>query len=265
MKSFTVRSRDTVGIKSSKNANTYRMKNCSFIFIVIINSIIAYVFMFITAKLMGKKQIAQLNFIDYVIGISIGSIGAEMATDYEQPFYIYLIAIAIFCILEIIMSIIGRKGTLMKKIFIGKPLILIDKGEIDDKNLRKSRLSVEELLSLCREKNYFNIEDIEYCILETSGKISILPKSDKTPPTVSDVGVTIPQASLTPTPIIDGQVTEAALRSMCKDEVWLQRRLKDGGHRLSDIILATYDSDTDTLHVHEKKEEKNGKKDKKQV
>ncbi|MDY3845514.1 MAG: DUF421 domain-containing protein [Eubacteriales bacterium] len=232
------------------------MENNNFILIIIINSIISYVFMFITAKLMGKKQIAQLNFIDYVIGISIGSIGAEMATDYEQPFYIYLIAIAIFCVLEIIMSVIGRKGTLMKKIIIGKPLILIDKGKIDDENLKKSMLSVEELLSLCREKNYFNIDDIEFCILETSGKISILPKSEKTPPTVSDIGVILPKASLTPTPIIDGQVTEAALKSMCKGESWLKKRLDAQGCKLQDVLLATYDENTDSIHVHKKRGKK---------
>lgn len=228
------------------------MENYLFLLKVVFNSVVAYVFMFAVAKLMGKKQIAQLNFIDYVIGISIGSIGAEMATDYKEPFYIYIIAIGVFFVLEFFMSIIGRKGTIMKKIFIGKPLILIDKGKIDFENLKKSHLSTEELLSLCREKNYFDISDIEYCILETSGKISILPVSSATPTTVSHMGISLPAASLVPTLIIDGQIVENALGQIGRDENWLEKKIPVSREKWKDVILALYDSENDDVLVHMK-------------
>ena len=137
---------------------------------VLIFSMMAYVTLFIIAKLLGKKQIAQLSFIDYVVGITIGSIAAEMATDTQNPFYFYIIAMAIFLVFDIVVTLIGRKGSLMKKIFCGRPLMIIENGQFNYKELKKSKLTVDEIIGMAREKDYFDINQIAFAILETSGK-----------------------------------------------------------------------------------------------
>ena len=120
---------------------------------IVIFSIISVVYLFIISKILGKKQIAQLEFIDYVIGISIGSIAAEMATDLnETPFYHYLIAMTTFFLFDVLITFLGRKGFRLKNFLKGKPIMVIYEGKINYRNLKKSKLDVNELCSLCREK-----------------------------------------------------------------------------------------------------------------
>ncbi|NCA67414.1 MAG: DUF421 domain-containing protein, partial [Clostridia bacterium] len=163
---------------------------------VILNATIAFFFLFIIAKIMGKKQIAQLDFIDYIIAISLGSIAGEMAFETEIPFYYFLIGMAVFAALDIILSLVGRKFNFLKKIVIGSPVILIDKGKLLYQNIKKTKLSINEFLSLCREQGYFDITNIAYCILETSGKISILPIGEAMPVVAKDLNINLPPSSL---------------------------------------------------------------------
>ena len=107
------------------------------IFWVLINAVVSFAYLFIISKILGKKQIAQLEFIDYAVGISLGSIAAEMSTDSETPFYYYLIAMTIFLVLALLVSLIGRKNSALKRIFKGKPSTLIYEGKIDYKQLVK--------------------------------------------------------------------------------------------------------------------------------
>lgn len=122
------------------------------IFGVLINSSVAFVYLFVISKILGKKQIAQLEFIDYTIGISLGSIAAEMATNTETPFYFFLIAMTIFLVLALLVAVVGRKNTFLKRILKGKPLTLIYDGKINYKSLKKSKIDVNDLLSMLREK-----------------------------------------------------------------------------------------------------------------
>ncbi|MBO7390042.1 MAG: DUF421 domain-containing protein, partial [Clostridia bacterium] len=139
---------------------------------VVIFSVSSFLFLFIVTKIMGKKQIAQLSFLDYVIGISLGSIAAEMATDPERPFYHFFIAMTIYLVMDILLTLVARKGTFLKKFLRGRPLILVEEGRINYKNLTRSKLDINDLLSLCRAKGYFDLRDVRYVIFETSGDIS---------------------------------------------------------------------------------------------
>lgn len=224
------------------------------IYKILLNSTIAFFFLFIIAKIMGKKQIAQLDFIDYIIGISLGSIAASMAFDTQMPFYYYLIAMAVFAILEISMSLIGRKATFLKKIVVGSPIMLIDNGKLVYENIVKSKLSINEFLSLCRDKGYFNINDIAYCVFETSGKISVLPKSGFMPVVAKDIKITLPDSSLSSDLILDGKVVKSALEKLNKSEDWLYEKLNiQDKASIEDVALATYDENKDEFIVHPKK------------
>ena len=221
---------------------------------VLINSVVAFVYLFIISKILGKKQIAQLEFIDYAIGISLGSIAAEMATDSETPFYYYLIAMTIFLVLALLVSVIGRKNTVLKRILKGKPSTLIYEGKIDYKQLVKCNIDVNDLLSMLREKNYFDINDVAYAIFEPSGELSVLPKGNQKPVVLEDVNrEAIEPSSLTNVLVVDGAISESGLSEANKTNEWLFGKLQiKEKDELKNIILATYDDKNDKLTVHYK-------------
>lgn len=222
---------------------------------VLIFSIVAYLTLFIIAKLLGKKQIAQLSFIDYVVGITIGSIAAEMATDTVNPFYHYIIAMTIFLVFDFAVTLISRKGTLMKKLFCGRPLMIIENGKINYKELKKSKLTVDEVLGMARDKDYFDINQIAFGILETSGKLSILPKAEEKPPVCKDLSITPPPPELTDYLIIDGVLRKDVMEQNGYSEEWIKRGLGINGDKdLKNILLASYDEKEQTFNVHYKNE-----------
>lgn len=224
------------------------------IYWVLINSCIAFVYLFIISKILGKKQIAQLEFIDYAVGISLGSIAAEMATEVEKPFYYYLIAMTIFFAFALFIALIGRKTTFFKRLFKGKPAVLIYEGKINYKQLKKNNIDVNDLLSMLREKNYFDIEDVEYAIFEPRGELSVLPKAKQRPVVLQDVKSKVnEEASLSNVLVADGKISKSGLNEIAKDEKWLFKKLKiDSSKELKNIILATYDSEQNKINVHYK-------------
>ena len=218
-----------------------------------IGSVVA---LFIIAKLLGKRQIAQLDFADYVIGISIGSIAAEMSTDVgDRPFYYYLIAIAIYFLFDLIINCLGRTSPVLKHLLKGKPIIIIYEGQINYKNLKKSKMSINDIIALAREQGYFDISEIAYAILENSGKLSVLPKGNKRPTVAEDLNINLTQASLPTYLIVDGKISYSSLSDLNKDEKWLNSKLKlKDNQSIDDIILAVYDDDKDSVFIHFKEQ-----------
>lgn len=226
------------------------------IYWVLINSVVSFVYLFIISKILGKKQIAQLEFIDYAVGISLGSIAAEWATQTEEPFYYYLVAMTFYFVLAFLVAVIGRKTTFFKRLFKGKPATLIYEGKIDWKQLKKSHIDVNDLISMLREKNYFDINDVAYAIFEPSGKLSVLPKGNMRPPVLEDVAPKlVQQASLSNILIVDGVVSKSGLKEIKKDKAWLFSRLKiDDKKTLKNIALCLYNPAADTFDVHQKQQ-----------
>lgn len=229
------------------------MKEILYLLITALSSVIA---LFIIAKLLGKRQVAQLEFVDYIIGISIGSISAEMATDInDKPIYYYLIAIFIYFLFDLIINYLGRKTPFLKHFLKGKPLTLIYKGSLNYENLKKSKLSINDVISLAREQGYFDILDIDYAVLENSGHLSIMPKGEQRPTVAEDLNIKIEQASLPYYIIADGRISYSTLKELQKDKAWLMKKIKlEKGKSLKDIILATYDEKTDKIQINFKSE-----------
>ncbi|MBQ7977838.1 MAG: DUF421 domain-containing protein [Clostridia bacterium] len=226
------------------------------IYWVLINSIVAFIYLFIISKLLGKKQIAQLEFIDYAVGISLGSIAAQMATETNEPFYHYLIAMTIFFIFALLVAIIGRKSVCIKRLLKGKPATLIYDGKINYAELKKCKIDVNDLLSMLRQKNYFDINDVAFAVFETNGQLSVLPKGNQKPVVMEDLeNHQIEQASLTNILVVDGDISYSGLNEANKDEKWLFEKLKiENQEQLKQIILATYDEKNDKLNIHYKDE-----------
>lgn len=211
---------------------------------LVILSVVSVLVLFILSKLLGKKQIAQLEFIDYVIGISIGSIAAEMATDTsDHPIWFYIIAMVIFFLFDILVTLLSRTSPTLKHFFKGRPITIIYDGQIDYKALRKSKLDVNDVIALCREQGYFDLSKIAFAVFENSGKLSVMPVGSQTP-TVAENFENIPfqEASLPYYLIVDGRISFSSLSELGKDKEWLFKELgikdEDG---LKNVILAVYD------------------------
>ena len=216
---------------------------------LVLVALVSVLALFIIAKLLGKKQISQLNFVDYIIGISIGSIAAEMATDIsDKPMYYYLIALGIYLLFDLLITIIERKSPGLKHFFKGRPLTVIYDGEVDYKVLKKSKLDINDLLTLSRAQGYFDLNDIAYAIFEINGNLSILPKSNKRPTVIEDLNINEAPATLPIYLVVDGRISWSSLRELKKDKEWLCSKL--GVKRedeLKKIILAIYDEEKDEI------------------
>lgn len=223
---------------------------------VLLQSLGAFAVLFVISKILGKKQVAQLEFSDYVVGISIGSIAATMAIEPDIPFYHFIVAMVIFGGVDLMLTFISRKSNFLKATVKGKPLIIIEDGKLNFKNIKKSKLDLNEIMAQCRNKGYFYIDDISYCIFETSGDFSILPKSKHRPIIAKDLGIPSEEVGLQKEVIIDGKIIEDELEKINKSKDWLNKKLKiKNKKQLRNILLATYDEKTGKVNLHYKKQD----------
>ena len=217
---------------------------------VLLTATISVVALFVITKIMGHKQVAQLDFFDYVSGITIGSIGAELATELETPAR-PLIALGVYGVMSIVLNFMTHKFPKSRKYINGAPAILMSGGKLYRRNLKKAKLDLSEFMLLCREDGYFDLEEIEMAVFEHNGKLSILPKAAYRPATPGDLKIPVDQASIGTEVVMDGRIIGENLHRMNKDEAWLQERLKALGHdRIKEILLAVYRQKDDRFTVY---------------
>jgi uncharacterized membrane protein YcaP (DUF421 family) len=210
---------------------------------IFLRSIISFLVLLILTRLLGKKQISQLTLFDYVTGITIGSIAASLAIDTKISFSHGIIGLIIWTILPIAVSYITLKNTRLKRLFDGTPSILIQNGKIVYANLKKERFSVVDLLEELRLKEVFNICDVEFAILETSGKLSVQLKSQKQPLTPSDLNIPTSYDGLSANLIIDGEIMHEHLKLVNFNKEWLENELKIRNIKSTkEVVLAILDS-----------------------
>ncbi len=217
---------------------------------VILTSILSVVALFIIAKIMGHKQVAQLDFFDYISGITIGSIAGELATGQEVPWK-SLISLSIYGICSVCLNLIAHKFLRTRKYINGTPTILFDKGKIFRENLKKAKLDLSEFLLLCREQGYFNLDDIQTAVFEQNGKLSVLPTADSRPLTPSDMNIAVTPAHIGTEIILDGRIMGDNLSRMGRDENWLKKRLAEQGFKDStEVFLGIYRPEDDSLALY---------------
>ncbi|MGM9849531.1 MAG: DUF421 domain-containing protein [Bacilli bacterium] len=222
---------------------------------VIMRSIVSLTVLFAVTKLLGKKQVSQLSVFDYVIGISIGNFAAEITMNMETQFINGIVAMIVFGLIAFSVSIITMKSITLRRFFMGTPTILIQKGKILEKNLKKVKFDVNDLLEECRSKNYFDLKQIEYAVMESKGTLSILPKDEYKQVTKKDMKLQIKKQELVANVIIDKNIMINNLKNMNKDEEWLKHQLKEKGYNdTENILLATLDID-EKLTIYEKNNE----------
>lgn len=223
---------------------------------IILTSLGSLIVLFILTKLIGNREMSQLSMFDYINSITIGSIAAEMATaleDFEQP----LIAMIVYAFATILISYISTKSIILRRIISGSSKILVDNGKMYSKNFKKARMEISEFLTQCRTQGIFNINDIQTAILETNGKVSILPKSGTRPATPDDLKIQVKQEEIVKNIIVDGILLKENLKNSGKTEEWLYKKInQQGKFKIKDIFLATID-EKENLSIYVKIDKSN--------
>ena len=217
---------------------------------VILTALLSVVALFIITKIMGHKQVSQLDFFDYVSGITIGSIGAELATELEEP-YKPLIALCVWGGASLILNLIAHKLPKTRKYINGTPTILMNQGKIYRNNLKKAKLDLSEFMLLCREQGYFDLDEVQTAVFEHNGRLSILPKSSARPATTEELKITVKASHIGVEVIMDGRIMGENLSRMSLDERWLKKQLKSRG--FSDekqIFLGIYRPEENKLTLY---------------
>jgi len=220
---------------------------------IIIVSLGSIVSLFILTKLIGDRQMSELSMFDYINSITIGSIAAEMATSLEGDFVKPLTAMIVYGLVSFFISYITCKSMKLRRLFEGHTLLIYKDGQIFEKNLLKTKIDIDEFLGMCRQEGYFNLEDIYIAILETNGKLSIIPTAKNRPLTTSDMNINPEQDYPLANVIIDGNILIDNLKAIGKDEKWLNKQLRNKNvSNIKEVILATCDNSSNELNIYKK-------------
>ncbi len=210
----------------------------------------------ILAKVNGAKQVAQMTWYDYIVGIAVGSLAGSISIDLDTPMVYGLTAIALYMLSGLGMSFLSRKSINVRRFFSSDPIFLIARGEIIYEELKRSKIDAALLLSELRSLGFFDINEIDYAILETKGTIAVKAKPHARNVKVSDLSIQTDGEGLLANVILDGKILYGNLEAYQKDEEWLLGQLKAQGiHSLKDVIIATL-SDKGELSVHVKSPQK---------
>lgn len=211
--------------------------------IILFRSIVLYLVVVFIMRIMGKRQIGQLQPFELVIALMISELASMPMQNIGIPLIHGIIPIITLLVLQVLISTLQLKSEAARLIFCGQPSILIEKGKINIKELKNNRINLNDLLEELRLKDYFNLDDIEYAILETRGQITIIPKSELEPATRKDLNVKSSQNMLPVTLILDGKVNDRNLKLIKKDKSWLNKELNKKNISSPDqIFLALLDS-----------------------
>jgi uncharacterized membrane protein YcaP (DUF421 family) len=205
--------------------------------ITFLRALLGFITLLVLVRLIGRKQMSQMTFSDYIVGIVMGSLGANLTVNKSLNLVSGIIAIAAWGGFDILTSFLALKNLRMRKLVYGEPLIVINKGQIHDQNMSKSNYNINELLMQLREKDVFDPATVDYAILEPNGQLSVLKKAEHTNPTIKDMGLSkAPQGVMTDL-IIDGKVLSNHLLKMKKDEAWLREKLQEQGIKELEMVI----------------------------
>ena len=207
----------------------------------ILTTLLSIVVIFLLAKLMGTKQVSQMTMFDYVVGITIGSVAAELATELEEPVK-PLTALILYGLVAVLISILTSKSIRARSMVTGKPLVLLENGVIYRKNLQKARLDLNEFLTYCRIGGWFDLNQLQAAGLEHNGIVSFLPKETDRPATPTDLNLNPKQSQVQIPFVMDGVLLEENIRQAGKEESWVHRSLLREGYKdEKEVLLALWD------------------------
>lgn len=224
--------------------------------ITFFRAIFLYIVVLIVMRLMGKREIGQLQPFELAISIMIADLAATPMTESGIPITNGIMPILGLLVMHLIISMINIKSTKAREIICGKPSLLIFRGKIDQKVLKKERFTINELEERLRDNNIFNIGDVEYAILETSGQVTVIPKPNKKPVTPGDLNIEAKYEGIPYDLVVDGKVEYKNLKKIGKDYIWLKKQTEKFGIKPEEALIVTIDGDNQFFCQPIEKEEK---------
>ena len=215
---------------------------------LVLTSFFSALTLFIIAKILGHKQMSQLDFFDYITGITIGSIAAEMATELEDPWKPF-IAMIVYGLITFFLALTTNKFPKTRKFINGTPTIIMNNGKIYRKNLKKAKIDLTEFMVLCRQEGYFNLNDIHTAVFEYNGRLTVLPKSAKRPVNPTDMNLTPEEEYIFTEVIMDGRILEENLKRKGLNKEWLEKQIKIQGYKKAEKIFLAVCDENNTLSI----------------
>ncbi|WP_296882135.1 YetF domain-containing protein [Thomasclavelia sp.] len=213
----------------------------------IIFPLLSLAVLFIITKLMGYRQVSQLNMYDYINGITIGSIASELAIGEFDDFLQPLIAMLIYGILIILLSKLTRNSLKIRKLIDGQAVVLYENDKIYYQELKKAKLDLDEFLMQCRIAGYFKLKELSLVILETNGRLSFYPKQQYQQVTAEDLNLKITPIELPSLLIKEGKIIYENLNLINRDTQWLERELAVLGVKINDVLLMYQEDNTNLI------------------
>lgn len=211
--------------------------------LILLRSIAAFLVLLLMARIMGKKQISQLTFFDYCVGITIGSIAATMSVDQNVKALNGIISLFLWGLFPILLAYLGMKSHTFSKLTDGRATILIKEGKVLESSMRKNLMNISELMLLLRDKGVFKVSDVEMAIIETNGNLSVMLKTDKQPVNANMLGIHVQQEHSPTILIMDGKVMKKNIEILGYTNEWLLDQIrKQGANKIKDVFLAQIDS-----------------------
>lgn len=195
----------------------------------ILRTVLAFFALLLVARVMGRKAISQMTFFDFTVAITLGSVTANLSLGNNPTILGAVLVLFTLCLMGVLFDILHLKSFRFRKLINSEPVTLIENGHIIKENMKRTRFTMNDLNALLREKNTFNIADVEFAIIECDGKLSVLPKSQKQPVTPSDLKISTPYVGLVKEVIIDGSILNENLKDAKLDKDWLMRELNQQG------------------------------------
>ncbi len=223
---------------------------------VLLGSFFSILTLFLLTKAMGNRQMSQLTVFDYIAGISIGSIAAEIASHPESGFFLGILAMAVYAAVTLCINLLNARSVRLRKFFLGESMVLYENGAIYFHNLKRAHLDLTEFLTECRGSGYFDLAKLHMVILEVNGKLSFLPQAAERPLTPGDMNLLPKQERPVISVVMDGRILPQSLSFTGNNETWLLRQLQQQGFsKLEQVFLATVDGENH-LAVYEKNQAK---------
>ena len=210
--------------------------------IIFFRAIILYIFVLIVMRLMGKREIGQLQPFELAIAIMIADLASIPMTDSGIPITNGIISILGLLLMHLVISFLNVKSIKAREIICGKPTILIHRGKIDEKALKKERFTINELEERLRGNNIYNLGDVEYAILETSGQVTVIQKPEKRNTIPEDFNIIPDYEGIPYDLVVDGKIMEKNLQAIGKNYQWLKKQVEKFNMKPEEALIVTYDA-----------------------
>ncbi|GAX89176.1 DUF421 domain-containing protein [Effusibacillus lacus] len=208
---------------------------------ITIRSVAAVLYLFLLTRVIGKRQLSQITFFEYIVGITIGSIAGFIATDMDGPVLHGFLALTIFALFPVLIGWLQLKSKTIRNVVDGNATVLIKDGKILEDNLKKERITTEELMEQLRMKNAFKVADVEFAVMEPNGSVSVLLKSENQPLTPKHLGLSVAPVKEPQAVIMDGVIMDEPLATIGFNRKWLKTELEKQGVALENVFLGQVD------------------------